>query len=79
MQRTEALEGDEFVVARVQIQLADGASETWMVPLRLSDDALSYRAFVHLPEGAMMASVEPMTRRGGTREELVFARATIEE
>ena len=77
MQRTEALEDDAFAVARVEIQLADGASETWMVPLTLSDDALSYRAFVHLPEGGTIASVEPTMRRGGTRDEVVFARADI--
>jgi hypothetical protein len=73
--------GDEDggVAARVQVELADGAMETWMVPLHLSDDALSYRATLVLPHGAVMLGVEPMKRRAGLQQEVVIARADVGE
>jgi hypothetical protein len=52
---------DVVVVARVRLSLADGSSEEWMVPMELTDDALSFHAAVFPP----------------TRQDLVIARADI--
>jgi hypothetical protein len=65
------------VVARVRLSLADGSSEEWMVPMELTDDALSYHAAVFPPEGAVVVSVDPLKREGATRQDLVVARADI--
>jgi hypothetical protein len=68
---------DDVVVARVRLSLADGTDEEWMVPMELTDDALSYRAAIFPPEGAVVLSVDPLTREGTTRQDLVVARADI--
>ena len=68
---------DVVVVARVRLSLADGSSEEWMVPMELTDDALSYHAAVFPPEGAVVVSVDPLKREGATRQDLVIARADI--
>jgi hypothetical protein len=68
---------DVVVVARVRISLADGLDEVWMVPLELTDDALSYHAVVFPPEGAVIVAVEPVKREGAARQDLVVARADI--
>ena len=68
---------DVVVVARVRLSLADGTDEVWMVPLELTDDALSYRAAIFPPEGAIVLSVDPLQREGATRQDLVVARADI--
>ena len=68
---------DVVVVARVRLSLADGSSEEWMVPMELTDDALSYHATVFPPEGAVVVSVDPLKREGATRQDLVIARADI--
>jgi hypothetical protein len=65
------------VVARVRLSLADGSVEEWMVPMDLTDDALSYHAAVYLPEGAVVISVDPLKREGASRRDLVVARADI--
>jgi hypothetical protein len=69
---------DVVVIARVRLSLADGSNEEWMVPMELTDDALSYRATVFPPEGAVIASVDPLKREGAIRQDLVVARADIE-
>jgi len=70
--------GDDLVVvARVQLSLADGSAEQWMVPMKLTDDALSYHAAIYPPEGALIVSVDPLKRPGATRQDLVIARADI--
>ena len=69
---------DVVVVARVRLSLADGSNEVWMVPMELTDDALSYRAAVYPPEGAVVSSVDPLKREGADRQDLVVARADIE-
>jgi hypothetical protein len=68
---------DVVVVARVRISLADGSDEEWMVPMQLTDDALSYHAAVFPPEGAVVVSVDPLKRVGALRRDLVVARADI--
>jgi hypothetical protein len=68
---------DVVVVARVRLSLADGSSEEWMVPMELTDDALSYHAAVFPPEGAVVVSVDPLKREGAIRRDLVVARADI--
>jgi hypothetical protein len=68
---------DVVVVARVRLSLADGSDEEWMVPMKLTDDALSYHAAIFPPEGAVVASVDPLKREGATRQDLVIARADI--
>ena len=68
---------DVVVVARVRLSLADGSSEEWMVPMELTDDALSFHAVVFPPEGAVVVSVDPLKREGATRQDLVIARADI--
>ena len=68
---------DVVVVARVRISLADGSDEEWMVPMQLTDDALSYHAAVFPPEGAVVVSVDPLKREGAIRRDLVVARADI--
>ena len=68
---------DDVVVARVRLSLADGSSEEWMVPMELTDDALSFHAAVFPPEGAVVVSVDPLKREGATRQDLVIARADI--
>ena len=65
------------VVARVRLSLADGSDEVWMVPMELTDDALSYRAAVYPPEGAVILSVDPLKREGAIRQDIVVARADI--
>ena len=68
---------DIVVVARVRLSLADGSDEVWMVPMDLTDDALSYHAVVFPPEGAVVVSVDPLKRDGAGRLDLVVARADI--
>ena len=68
---------DVVVVARVRISLADGSDEEWMVPMQLTDDALSYHAAVFPPEGAVVVSVDPLKREGAIRQDLVVARADV--
>ena len=65
------------VVARVRLSLADGLDEVWMVPMELTDDALSYHAVVYPPEGAVVVAVDPLKREGTVRQDLVVARADI--
>ena len=65
------------VVARVRLSLADGSHEEWMVPMELTDDALSYHAALYPPEGAVVSSVEPLKREGASRQDLVVARADV--
>lgn len=72
-----ARDDDIVVVARVRISLADGSTEEWMVPMKLTDDALSYHAAIFPPEGAIVVSVDPLKREGATRQDLVIARADI--
>lgn len=72
-----ARDDDIVVVARVRISLADGSTEEWMVPMKLTDDALSYHAAIFPPEGAVVVSVESLKREGATRQDLVIARADI--
>ena len=69
---------DVVVVARVRLSLADGSGEEWMVPMQLTDDALSYHAAVYPPEGAVVSSVDPLKREASIRHDLVVARADIE-
>ena len=71
------MDDDIVVVARVRLSLADGSSEEWMVPLQLTDDALSYHAVVYPPEGAVVVGVDPLKREGGLRQDLVIARADV--
>ena len=68
---------DVVVVARVRFSLADGSDEVWMVPMKLTDDALSYHAAIFPPEGAVVVSVDPLKREGAARQDLVIARADI--
>ena len=68
---------DVIVVARVRISLADGSDEEWMVPMQLTDDALSYHAAVYPPEGAVVVGVDPLKRHGAARQDLVVARADV--
>jgi len=69
---------DEFVVvARVRLSLADGSHEEWMVPMELTDDALSYHAAVYPPEGAVVSSMDPLKRAAAIRQDLVIARADV--
>jgi hypothetical protein len=68
---------DVVVVARVRLSLADGSAEEWMVPMQLTDDALSYHAAIFPLEGAVVLSVDPLKREGATRQDLVIARADI--
>jgi hypothetical protein len=44
-------EAGVVVVARVRLSLPDGSHEEWMVPMKLTDDALSYHAAIFPPEG----------------------------
>jgi hypothetical protein len=69
---------DVVVVARVRLSLADGSDEEWMVPMDLTDDALSYHAAVYPPEGAVVLTVDPLKRESALREDLVVARANVE-
>ena len=68
---------DDVVVARVRLSLQDGSDEEWMVPMKLTDDALSYHAAIFPPEGAVVVSVDPLKREGAARQDLVIARADI--
>ena len=68
---------DVAVVARVRLSLADGSAEEWLVPMKLTDDALSYHAAIYPPEGAIVVSVDPLKREGAARQDLVIARADI--
>ncbi len=72
-----ARDDDVVVVARVRLSLADGSAEEWMVPMQLTDDALSYHAAVYPPEGAVVVSVEPLKRPSTSRQDLVIARADV--
>jgi hypothetical protein len=69
---------DAVVLARVRLSLPDGSDEEWMVPMQLTDDALSYHAAVYPPEGAVVSSVDPLKREGAIRQDLVVARADVE-
>ena len=66
-----------IVVARVRLSLPDGSDEEWMVPMELTDDALSYHAAVYPPEGAVVAAVDALKRERASRQDLVVARADI--
>jgi hypothetical protein len=68
---------DAVVVARVRLSLADGSHEAWMVPMQLTDDALSYHAVIFPPEGAVVVSVDPLRRGVASRQDLVVARADV--
>ena len=68
---------DVVLVARVRLSLADGSDEEWMVPMELTDDALSYHAAIFPPEGAVVVSVVPLQRELSARQDLVVARADI--
>ena len=68
---------DVVVVARVRLSLQDGSDEQWMVPMKLTDDALSYHAAIFPPEGAVVVSVDPLKREGTARQDLVIARADL--
>jgi hypothetical protein len=68
---------DVVVVARVRLSLADGSGEEWMVPMELTDDALSYHAVIFPPEGAVVVSVDPLRRGVASRQDLVVARADV--
>ena len=68
---------DDVVVARVRLSLADASVEEWMVPMELTDDALSYHAVVYAPEGAVVVAVDAMKRQGAARRDLVVARADV--
>ena len=72
-------DGDDavVVVARVRLSLADGSDEAWMVPMELTDDALSYHAVVYPPEGSVIVGVEPVMRQRAARQDLVVARADV--
>jgi hypothetical protein len=70
-------DADSVVVARVRLSLADGSVAEWMVPMDLTDDALSYHAVVYPPEGAVVVAVDAMNRPGATRQDLVVARADV--
>jgi hypothetical protein len=74
-----SVDGDEavVVVARVRLSLADGSDEAWMVPMELTDDALSYHAVVYPPEGSVIVGVEPVMRQRAARQDLVVARADV--
>jgi len=72
-----AWDDDVVVVARVRLSLADGSAEEWMVPMKLTDDALSYHAAIFPPEGAVVVSVDPLKRDDSSRQDLVIARADI--
>jgi hypothetical protein len=74
-----SVDGDDavVVVAQVRLSLADGSDEAWMVPMELTDDALSYHAVVYPPEGAAIVSVDSLTRPGASRQDLVVARADV--
>lgn len=65
------------IVGRVRLALADGSEEAWLVPMRLTDDALSYHAVVYPPEGAVVVSLEPLKRLETHRQDLVIARADV--
>ena len=58
---------DVVVVARVRLSLADGSHEEWMVPMKLTDDALSYHAAIFPPEGAVVVERGP-SEAGGRRQ-----------
>jgi hypothetical protein len=68
---------DAVIVARVRLTLADGSDEEWIVPMELTDDALSYHAVVYPPEGAVIVGVNALTRPGASRQDLVVARADV--
>ena len=68
---------DSVVVARVRLSLADGSVEEWMVPMVLTDDALSYHAVIYPPEGAVVVAVDAMKRQAAARQDLVVARADV--
>jgi hypothetical protein len=68
---------DMVVVAQVRLSLADGSGEEWMVPMELTDDALSYHAVIFPPEGAVVVSVDPLRRGVASRQDLVVARADV--
>jgi hypothetical protein len=70
-------EADVVVVARVRLSLPDGSHEEWMVPMKLTDDALSYHAAIFPPEGAVVLGVDPLKRNGAAKQDLVIARADI--
>ena len=71
------MDEDIVIVARVRLSLADGSDEEWLVPMQLTDDALSYHAAVYPPEGAVVVGVEPLKRHGTARRDLVVARADV--
>jgi hypothetical protein len=65
---------DFVVIARVHVALGDGGDEVWMVPMEITDDALSYSARVYPTGGAVILSVEPLQRQRQTEQEIVVSR-----
>ena len=68
---------DVVIVARVRLGLASGSEQEWMVPTRLTDDALSYHAVIYPPEGAVVLSVDPLKCPSAARQDVVVARADL--
>ena len=71
------MDEDVVIVARVQLALADGSEEVWLVPGRLTDDALSYQVEIYPPDGAVVVSLEPLKRPASVRQDLVLSRADV--
>ena len=68
---------DVVIVARVRLALASGSEQEWMVPMRLTDDALSYQAATFPPEGAVVLSVDPLKCPSTARQDVVIALADV--
>ena len=68
---------DEIIVARVRLALPDGSEETWLVPMRLADDALTYTAAIYPSAGAVVLGVDPLKRSRDTEQEIAIARADV--
>lgn len=68
---------ETVIVARVRLALANGSFEDWLVPMQLSDDALSYTAMVYPPDDATVVSVATSKRPRNVEQEIVVARADL--
>jgi hypothetical protein len=73
----ERVGADEVIVARVRLAHPDGSEETWLVPMRLADDALTYVAAIYPSTGAVVIGVDPLKRARETEQEIVIARADV--
>ena len=73
----ERVGADEVIVARVRLALPDGSEETWLVPMRLADDALSYAAVIYPSAGAVVMGVEPLKRARETEAGDAVARGHL--